>query len=193
MYLRGLAVEAEPNSEVLADGVMPYFNRTARHFVSHRHTPSAGTVGYPAIVRKDRAIYFAHPIFTQYNANAPRWCKTLVHNAIRLLLPNPLVRVEGPSGLVATLLDQPERNRQVVHLLYYVPERRGEDFDVIEDVVPLHDIPLSVTVPREVTRVQCVPAGSALAHHNTGDRVDFVVPKLLGHQMIELAFAEGLD
>ncbi|MCS6954107.1 MAG: beta-galactosidase trimerization domain-containing protein, partial [Bryobacteraceae bacterium] len=82
MYLRGKEVEPLAGSEVLAETVLPYFNRTWRHFCSHRHTPSAGKRGYPAVVRHGRAIYFAHPVFTQYYRNAPRWVKTLVGNAI---------------------------------------------------------------------------------------------------------------
>jgi len=51
MYMRGMEVEAEADSEVLADAIIPYFNRTYRHFCSHRHTPSAGKVGYPGVVK----------------------------------------------------------------------------------------------------------------------------------------------
>lgn len=186
MYLRGLQVEARPGSEVLARVVLPYFNRTYRHFCSHRHTPSAGVVGYPGIVRNGNAIYFAHPIFTQYAKNAPRWVKMLFLNALELLLPDPLLRVDGPSGLVATLTEQKEENRWVVHLLYYVPERRGEDFDIIEDVVPLRDIHVSVRVPRQVRSVECVPEGQVLPYESVGGRVAFTVPELRGHQMIAL-------
>ena len=28
--------------------------------------------------------------------------------------------------------------------MHYIPERRGEDFDVIEDAIPLYDVKLSV-------------------------------------------------
>jgi hypothetical protein len=73
MYMKGMEVAAEPGSEVLADTVLPYFDRTYRHFCSHRQTPSSGRIGNPAIVRNGRTIYFSHPIFSQYERNAPRW------------------------------------------------------------------------------------------------------------------------
>ena len=93
---------------------------------AHRHTPSAGVTCYPGILQKGKAIYFAHPIFTQYHENAPLWCKTLILNALDLLLPEPLLRHNGPSTLQATINDQPGRQRWVAHLLHYIPERRGQ-------------------------------------------------------------------
>jgi hypothetical protein len=189
MYLKGTQVEALPGSEVLAEVAMPYFNRTYRHFCSHRHTPSAGVIGYPGAVRRGRAIYFAHPIFTQYARNAPRWCKTLVLDALGLLLPDALVRLQAPTATVATVTEQAAAARWVLHLLYYVPERRGEDFDVIEDVVPLFGLPVSVRVPRPVAAVTCVPSGEPLDYVQQDGRVQFVVPEVKGHQMVALSFA----
>ena len=78
MYIRGMDVTARPGSEVLADIVPSYFDRTWEHFCSHRHTPSAGQPGNPAIVRTGNAIYFSSPIFTTYQKAAPLWCKRLL-------------------------------------------------------------------------------------------------------------------
>ncbi|MDA0747602.1 MAG: beta-galactosidase trimerization domain-containing protein [bacterium] len=188
MYMRGLEVEALPGSEVLVDAVAPYFNRTYQHFCSHRHTPSAGQVGYPGVVQNGRAIYFAHPIFSQYGQNAPRWCKQLMLNAIEGLLPDPLVQLEGPSTLLATLNSQAAKDRFVIHLLHYVPERRGLDFDVIEDVIPVYDVGISVRTSRRVSSVICVPTGDALEFEENSGRVLFRLPKLDGHQMVEIQF-----
>ena len=184
MYLRGL--EVEPESEVLVHVVVPYFNRTHEHFCSHRHTPSSGKPGYPAIVRCDRSIYFAHPIFTQYSRNAPRWCKQLFLNALDMLLPEPLLRLQAPTTILSALNEQATEKRWVLHLLHYIPERRGKDFDTIEDVIPLFDVKASVKVPRKVSQVQCVPDGERLDFDQTNGRVAFTLPKLQGHQMIEL-------
>ncbi len=188
MYMKGVEVEALPGCEILAPKVLPYFDRTYRHFCSHRQTPSSGQMGGPAVVRKGRAIYFAHPIFAQYNQNAPRWCKLLFLNAMRLLLPEPLVRHQGPSTLQVSLTWQAARNRQVLHALHYIPERRGADFDVIEDVIPLYDVPFSVRLDRPVKSVTCVPQGKPLAFRQTSGRVEFILPELVGHQMVALEY-----
>ncbi len=187
MYMKGAHVKAVDGAKVLADVVVPYFNRTFEHFCSHRHTPSAGKVGYPGIVRNGRCIYFAHPIFTQYNQNAPRWCKRLVLNALDILLPQPLLRHDGPSNTVATITEQPEHKRWIVHLLNYIPERRGEDFDTIEDIIPIQDLRVSVRAPGGVKGVSLVPQKKSLEFKQVKGRVEFTVPKLVGHQMIELS------
>jgi hypothetical protein len=188
MYMRGVEVEAAPGSDVLADVILPYFPRTYKHFCSHRQTPSSGRVGGPAIVQRGRAIYFAHPIFAQYDRNAPRWCKTLFLNALDILLPEPLLRHGGPTTLRATVNEQAAENRWVMHLLHYIPERRSQDIDVIEDVIPLYDVRVSVRVPGQVTGVACVPEGQPLAYEQEEGYVEFVVPELVGHQIVELSF-----
>ncbi len=188
MYLQGKEVEPV-SAEVLARCVVPYFNRTWEHFCSHRHTPSSGREAYPAITRNGRAIYFAHPIFEQYHRNAPRWVKILVRNALQMLLPEPVLRVDGPSSLIVTVNEQAHRNRWVVHLLHYIPERRGIDFDVIEDVIPLFNVRVSVRCRRSVKRVELVPEGGQLPFVTREGRTEFVVPRVHGHQMVALTFA----
>jgi hypothetical protein len=183
MYLRGLEVEPA-GGETLADVVVPYFNRTWQHYSSHRHTPSSGRVAYPGAVRHGRSVYFAHPVFTQYSKNAPRWCKTLVRNALDLLLEDPVLRVGGPSTLLTAVNEQPAERRLLVHLLHYVPERRGADFDVIEDVIPLAGVEVSLRVPGRVRAVRAVPQGSSLPFTRRDGRVRCVLPRLEGHQMI---------
>ncbi len=189
MYMRGTHVSPAGDAKVLADVVVPYFNRTREHFCSHRHTPSSGKAGYPGIVQNGRAIYFIHPIFAQYNQNAPRWCKQLFLNALDILLPDPLLRHTGPSSTLATITEQSQHNRWIVHLLNYVPERRGEDFDVIEDVIPIHDIRVSVRAPHRVKSAALVPQSERLEFKRTNKRVEFGVAKLEGHQMIVLEMA----
>ena len=188
MYMRGLNVDCEPGAEVLADIVPSYFDRTYEHFCSHRQTPSSGEPGSPAIVGSGPTIYFAHPVFSQYQQNGPRWCKTLFLNALEMLLPEPLVRHSGPTTVRVTLNDQPDQGRWVMHVLHYIPERRCTDFDIIEDVLPLYDLKFSVRAPAEVLDVARVPEQETLEHRRVGGRVEFVLPKLVGHQMVALRF-----
>jgi hypothetical protein len=190
MYMRGMEVAAEPGSEVLADTVLPYFDRTYRHFCSHRQTPSSGRIGNPAIVRNGSTIYFSHPIFSQYEHNAPRWCKALFLNALDLLLPEPLVRHDGPTTMQVTINEQDREDRWILHLLHYIPERRGQDFGVLEDVIPLYDVRLSVRVPEKVEEVVRVPEDKLLDFEQKDGRVELVLPRLDGHQMIALDIAE---
>lgn len=189
LYLHGADVAVAPEAEVLAWKVKPYFDRTYRHFCSHRQAPSSGEEGGPAIVRNGRAIYFSNPIFREYDAIASRWVKQMFLNALALLLPEPLVRHEGPSTLRVTVNAQPAQDRWVVHLLHYIPERRSQAIDVIEDVIPLYDVPVELRVNRPVQHIHCVPSHCVLPfRQNGGPTVNFVVPEIHGHMMLEIGF-----
>jgi hypothetical protein len=48
MYMKGMEVQLK-GAEPLVYANVPYFNRTWEHFSSHRHTPSEGKRGYPAM------------------------------------------------------------------------------------------------------------------------------------------------
>jgi hypothetical protein len=185
LYIRGMDVEAEPGAEVLAHKVSAYFDRTYQHFCSHRQTPSSGQVDGPAVIKHGPAIYFANPIFTEYNAVAPRWEKQLFLNALDLLLPDPLVRHDGPTTLHVTVNVQPDENRWIVHLLHYIPERRSQEIDIIEDVIPLFNLKISIKLS-EIKAVLRVPEQAPLPYEQQAGRVEFVLPQLVGHQMIAL-------
>lgn len=187
MYLRAVQVRPVAGSTVLCAVNVPYFNREWNHFSSHKHTPSSGKPGYPGVVQAGRVIYFSHPIFTQYARNAPLWCRKLVLNALERLLPHPLVRHDGPSSVVVTLNRQTSpAPRQILHLLHYVPERRGAEFDVIEEVLPLHQLAISVRAETPVRRVELAPQGTTLPFRQKNGRVKWMLPVLNGHQMVVL-------
>lgn len=188
MYETGTAVELLPGSELLADNIAPYFNRTWQHYCSHQHAPSSGQSCGPAIVQAGRAIYFAQPVFKQYQKNAPRWVRTLLKSALDRLLPEPALITKGPPTLVATLTRQHAQpsDRQLVHLLHYLPIRTSANVDVVDEVVPLHGVELSVRSDRKVTSVRCVPENTSLPFTQAKGRVQFKLPILSGYQIIEV-------
>ena len=189
MYRRGMAIQAGGDAEVLAPMVGSFFDRTYRHFCSHRQTPSSGVEVQPGIVRKGRCIYFSSPIFSQYNDNAPLWCKRLVLNALNLLLPEPLIKHNGPSTLQVTLTQQATQHRWIVHLLHFIPERRSQELEVIEDVIPLFMVKVEVKAPQPVREVIVVPEEVRLAFGTEEVYVVFEVARIDGHAMVSLTFA----
>ena len=190
MYIRGLEVAAADDADVLAEITLAVFDRTYQHFCSHRQSPSSGTTAGAAIVRRGQVIYISSPLFTQYYHNAPRWCRTLFLNALNMLLPQPIVKHDGPSTLEVMINEQAAQNRLVLHLLHYIPIRRSQQIDIIEDVIPVYDIPVSVCTDSGIKRVKLVPAGDALEFGAVDGRIEFTVPKVNGHQMIELSYTE---
>jgi hypothetical protein len=188
MYRKGISISALPGSETLAPVIGSWFDRTYRHFCSHRQTPSSGLETQPGIVRNGRCIYFSSPIFSQYDDNAPRWCKLLVLNAIDMLLPDPFIKHDGPSTLQVTLTEQSNHDRWIVHLLHFIPERRSKELDVIEDVIPLSNLKVFVRPPRPVQSAAIVPNSTRLTVSSEDPYVSFVVPRVDGHAMVSLTF-----
>ncbi|HAZ63022.1 MAG TPA: beta-galactosidase [Armatimonadetes bacterium] len=186
MYRRGLAIEPQAGAQVLASRQVPYHNRTWRAFCSHRHTPNSGRDGGAAVVRNGACVYFAHPVFSEYQSSAAPWVKQAVANALAGILPAPLVQVEGPSSLLVSLTEQPRQGRRVLHLLHYIPERRAAGFDVIEDVIPLFDLRVRLRAEEAPSSVQVVPDGESLEFSHDGTYVEFVLPRLDGHALVEV-------
>jgi hypothetical protein len=188
MYIKGLEVQALPGTEVLAKAILPYFNRNYKHYISHRQTPSSGKPGYDGIVQADQVIYFAHPIFTQYNQNAPKWCKQMVLNALDILLPKPVLKHSGPSTVMAAVNEQTAENRWVAHLLHYIPERRSVEIDIVEDIIPIYQLRVSVNTTKPVKQVMLVPEKKPVDFIEVDGRIEFVVPEVAGHQMVSIDF-----
>ncbi len=186
LYLQGSRVAASGGT-VLAANRRPYFNRTWEHYCSHRHAPGNGETCGPAAVATAHSVYFAQPLFTQYADNAPRWVRTLVGDALARLLPDPVMTVDGPHALIATVNRQAEPDRYVVHLLCYLPMRTSDKIDIVDEVIPIHDVAVTLRVGKPVSSVSLAPSGEALDFTRDGDAVRFVLPRLDGHAVVALA------
>lgn len=188
MYQRGAQVEATEFGKVLCMVNRPYFNRTWEHFSSHMHAPSSGEPVYPGIIEGKNSIYFSHPVFTTYFQYRPKWYRRLLLNAIQMLMPDPLVIHSGPTTVEADLTVQEEKKRLVLHVLHYIPERRSEWIDTVEDVIPLYQISVSVRTDHNIKKICMVPENVRLDFRQNKGRVSFVIPKIEGHEMIELSW-----
>jgi hypothetical protein len=130
-------------------------------------------------------VHFAHPVFSVYRSHTALWCKRLIRNALLDVLGfKPLLTHDGPSSMVATVTRQEAEGRTIVHLMHYIPERRG-DFDVIEDAIPLHEVECVIRTGDAVS-VRLVPGDVALRFTVDAGAVTFRVPRVQGHQMIEI-------
>lgn len=185
MYTAGERVKAE-GADILADTYVPYFSRTWEHFCSHKHAPSSHQYGYPAIMACGNCYYFAHPVFSIYQKKHPAWCREVVKDILERCIPAPLIRHNGPASLLTTINAQEDRRRYVVHLLHYIPRKECDEVYTIEDVIPLYDLELSVCVPQKVKSVKMVPEQTELKFDRDEAGIFFKVPKVCGHQMIEL-------
>ena len=138
---------------------------------------------FAAAVLSGRVGYIAYPIFLAFANHGNLPYRMLVQNMIRKLIGEPLLKVQGPSSLEATVMRQPS-GRTMVHLLNYCPERRTPKLDIVEDIVPLFDLPLSLKLAKKPKRVYLAPQETQLDFEYADGRVSVIVPKVEGHQMI---------
>jgi hypothetical protein len=182
MHEPGLRLKAAAGAEALCRVVEPYFERSYEHFCSHRQTPKNKLSPYAAIVKNGNAITFALPLFTAYGKHGSVFIRQLLGNCIDRLLPEPLLRDEGPSHLEATVVKKGKST--VVHLISYCPVRRTEHLDLVEDPFPLDDMPLSVRLPQAPRRAFLAPSGQELPFEHRDGRATVRVTALDGHTMV---------
>lgn len=187
MYRKGELVEVMAG-DILMDTYVPYFNRTWEHFCSHRHTPSAHKKGYPAAVQNAGCIYFAHPVFTIYQEKHPRWCREIIKDAIERLLPEPVIRHQGPKTMIVTLNEQKKEKRYILHALHYIPPKNCDDLYTIDDVIPLYQVGFSIKTEEPIKSAVLVPEGRTLPITYKEGRTELIIPEISGHAMVELNY-----
>ncbi|MFG0249654.1 MAG: alpha-amylase family protein [Phycisphaeraceae bacterium JB051] len=188
VYEQGSQVSACDGTTVLADTIGSTFNRTWEHYCSHRHSPSTGEVLGPAVTIKDNCIYLSQPHLTQYQLNAPRWCKQVVGAAIDELLTKPMLKTNAPSHLFTAVNDQADQSRYVMHLLNYVPQLKSEQIEIVEDIIPLHDVSVTLNLPKPITKATLVPEGVEVPVTDTEEGQVIQLAKLNNKQVIELSY-----
>ena len=171
------------DTETLATAVEPYFERTWQHFSSHRQTPPATPTDWPLATLHGGWAHVAFPLFDGYARQAPPPYRELVRAVLARLLPNPLVRLaNAPTTAEVTVTRQADR--RIVHVLHYVPVRRGDSIDLIEDIIPLSNVAVSLRTDAPVARVYLAPDGKELPFEVTNGRVETCIPLLAGHAMV---------
>ena len=109
-------------------------------------------------------------------------------------MPHRFIRHNGPSTLVVSLLEQPEKKRYTIHLLSYIPVRKTSTIDIIEERTRLTDITLKLELPKPIQRAVLLPAkqelpikDKTLKDKTLKDKI-LHIPLIDGYAIIELCF-----
>ncbi len=191
VYGKACAVEAKPDAGVRLDAQFqaPYFNRTPLHFCSHVHAPCCKEYYKSAIFGNDQFVYVAFRMFEEYKENGSFIVKEVFrHTMDTLLKEDKTLYTTLPSQGVVTLAKSIRENYYIHHLLYAVPVRRGEDIEIIEDIVPVYDISVRLRLSEKITGVRLVPQNEALPFEQDGQVLRYTVPRLECHQMVMITF-----
>ena len=190
LYKSGIAAKPDGTGEILADTVAPMFNRTWAHFCSHRNTPPGETIATPSAIQKWNLIYIAQPIFSMYNSDGMKLHRDYVLNCIERLYPRQksLLSVDGLQSCGrASVTHQEEENRDIIHLLYATPVKRG-CVEVIEDIVTTGKVTVRYRCETEPKSVKLVPENKELKVKYAKGFVEFTVPNITMAQMVSVEY-----
>jgi hypothetical protein len=184
LYQKGTSIEALPGTQVLAEIIAPYYSRHWDGEHGFVYLPPDKPTGRPAVAQRDRVGHLSHPLFGSYLLDAQVPVKQLVANLLARIMPAPLVKAPAlPSFARANVTAQP--GRRMLHLMCYVPERRGRTVDMIEEPIELRDVPVSLRADgREVKSVYLAPDRQALPFEVRDGYVHAVVPVVKGYAMV---------
>jgi hypothetical protein len=187
---------AATSAKVLAEVVPSYFNRTYKHYSSHQHAPddpNAKPLG-AAVTATDSVGYIAYPIFRIYHAMGQPLYRYVLRGLLNRLMPDPAFTSDLPSSARATLVQQANRKRHILHLLYGAPQIRGKAvpagetghraMEMIEDIPALGPVTASVRLPQSPTRVYDALTGEDVPFSQTGNRVEVRLPSLRIHAAV---------
>lgn len=186
-YSQGQKVELLDGTE-LGHREDPYFNRDVFTFCSHQHTPTSCKNGGPGMVENKNGIYFAWNVFEDYATKGSLVLKESVLYALNRLISKKTLETNLPAQGIVTLMEQKKEKRFVNHLLYASPVKRGENIEIIEDIIPLYDVKVKACLPYEAKRVYLAPQGTDLDFKQENGELSFTVPKLECHQMVVIDY-----
>ena len=166
----------------------PYFSRAYGHFCGHKNTPNnKQSTKYAGIIKNDNIVYVAHPLSTLYNEIGAVAHKYFTLLALDLILPKLPFRLKIGSQGRATMLKQEQFNRYCLNMTYASPVKRGIA-EIIEDIIPIYNIPVCINVPEEIKRVFSAVDNTEIPFNKTENGIEFIVPKLECHNIVVLEY-----
>jgi len=195
MYAGSMSVRSE-SLDTFAISCPPYFNRSWQKFCSHRHTPyvTEQLNKEGAIFYSENILYFSHNVFQEYHAYGQPLVKYLFVAALNRFLGKSLnLNVTMPSAGRVSHMRQDGLKRDIVHLLYAQPQKRGDavetfhgpqPIEIIEDIQPLHGTELSLRKSTSPSRVYSAYDGKDIPFKFTNKSFQIQIPVFYIHEAI---------
>ncbi|MCT4544364.1 MAG: beta-galactosidase trimerization domain-containing protein [Vallitalea sp.] len=188
MYSDGVKISLN-GGEIIGEREDSYFNRDILHFCSHNQTPNEPGKRSPGMVKSKSGIYISWKVFDDYATRGSLILKDTVKYALDMLLGDSKTLLTNlkAQGIV-TLQHQKNENRYINHLLYATPVKRGENVEIIEDIVPVYDIDVELKLSEKVKRVYLAPQMKDISFEQENDKVEYKVDKVDCHQMVVIEY-----
>jgi hypothetical protein len=182
MYEQGYRMTPTSGARSLVQVVEPYFQRSYDHFSGHEYTPPNQVSPYAAAIQNGRVITFSVPLLEAFGKHASLAYRQILGNCIALLLPDPLIRDQGPAHLEATAVRRDQTT--IIHLISFLPSRQAENLDIVHDPFPLVNMPISIRLDAAPSRLTLQPAGLELHFTYSDGYAHTTVTLLDGHAML---------
>lgn len=182
-YENGIAVKPGKDVKTLGRFVSPYYTKHWDGEHGFVYLPPDKITEFPAIVMNDKVIHICFPLFTPYSNIAPVYLKNLLNNLIKKFLPDPVIKTSGLPSFARVFLTSQE-NRKIVHILSYVPERRG-NIDIIEEPVEVRNIALNLRKDNlKIRSVYTAPNKKKLKFEIKENYIHTEIPSVKGYSII---------
>lgn len=176
------------DAEIISEVLPPYFNRTYAHFCGHKNTPyNKSAERAPAISKKGNVVYMAHPIASVYREMGSLFFKRYLIMALDLIYNERVIKTDIGSCGRCTVINQEDKSRYCLNMTYAAPVRRGVA-EIIEDIMPLYNIPVLFNTDKKIERIYIALTGEELEFCVNGDGISFVIPKLECHTSVVMEY-----
>jgi len=176
------------DGKILAEQQNPYFQRGEGGYIcSHFHTPVNPDTVAPGVVLGKDGMYIACKVFQDYASTGHLILRKIFEYALDSLLDAKTLCVDLPSTGVTTLMRKAD-GTLIHHLLFATPVKRGEMTQIIEDAVPLYNIPVRLRTGKKPKAVRQVPDNKAISFSYENGELQYTLEKLALHAMVEISF-----
>lgn len=183
LYEPGTSVKSI-SGKVKADIIAPYFNRhfDLEHY--YYYLPPDKMDGCCALNVNRQVAHFSHPLGISYYKHAQLALRNLFGAAINELLPEPLLRFENIPGCGRVAITA-QKNRRMVWLTAYIPERRGAEIDVIEEGSIILDAKIALRLgDMKIRKVYTIPDERELEFKIMNGYCQVELDKVIGYKVM---------
>ncbi|MEM2849871.1 MAG: hypothetical protein QXI36_06325, partial [Candidatus Bathyarchaeia archaeon] len=100
-----------------------------------------------------------------------------LRNAVNHLMPEPILKHNLPS--TAEVVVRRLKDDYIVHILHYVPQRRAEGIDIVEEALPINDV--NIAIRTYAKNAYLIPSKSELTVEQLGNYTSTTIPTIKGH------------
>lgn len=186
-YLSAIRTE-KTDAQIIAEVLAPYKDHSEDTFARHRNLPyKKDGERYPGMSKKGNVVYLAHRIPAIYGIYGSIFHKRYFISALRLLEPKFHLQIEIGAQGRCRMIKQAQSQRYCINMTYAAPVKRGKA-EIIEDIVPIYDIPVIVDVPEEIVSIYLPLRGKDISFVHTEKGVNFCLDVLECHETIVLEY-----